>query len=84
MKEFENPATDFKMQPPTYAEVTNVIMKMKSSASPCPLDQISVIVFKKCLVLCSRLTNILQTACTEKTFPYLWNSGVLAYKKGDA
>ena len=28
MKEFENLTTDFNMQPPTYAEVTNVVMKM--------------------------------------------------------
>ena len=76
MKEFENPTTDFTMQPSTYAEVSKVIMKMKSLASPCPLYQISVIAFKKCLVLHSRLTNILQTACTAKTFPDVWKSGV--------
>ena len=49
MKGFENPTTDFNMQLPTYAEVTKVIMKMKSSASLYPLDQISVIAFKKSL-----------------------------------
>ena len=59
MKEFENPKTDFNMQPPTYADVTKFIMKMKSSASPCLLDQVSVNTFKKCAILRSRLTNIL-------------------------
>ena len=38
MKEFENTATDLNMQPPTNAEFTKVIMKMKSQASRCPLD----------------------------------------------
>ena len=34
----------------------------------------------------SQLTNILQTAWTVKTFPYVWKSGVtvLQYKKADA
>ena len=61
-------------------------MKMKSSASPFPLDQISVVAFNKCPILRSHLTNILQTAWTAKTFPDVWKSGVtvLAYKKGDA
>ena len=86
MKEFENPTTDFNMQQHTYAEGTKVFLKMKSSASPCPLDQISVIAFKKCPVLRLRLRNILQTAWIAKTFPDLWKSQVtvLVYKKGDA
>ena len=86
VKEFENPTTDFNMQPPTHAEVTKVIMKMKSSAPPSLLDQISVIAFRKCPVLRLRLTNILQVAWTAKTFLDVWKSGVtvLAYEKGDA
>ena len=86
MKELENPTTDFNMQLPTYVEAAKVIMKMKSSVSPCPLDQISVIAFKKSPVLRSLLANILQTAWTAKTFPDVWKSEVslLAYKKGDA
>ena len=86
VKEFENPTTDFNMQPPTHAEVTKVIMKMKSSAPTCLLNQINVITFKKCPVLRSHLTNILQVAWTAKTFLDVWKSGatVLAYKKGDA
>ena len=86
MREFENPAYDFKIQPPTFAEITKFIMKMKFSASPRPLDQISVITFKKCPVLTSRLKNILQTAQTVNTLHDVWNSGVtvLEHKKGIA
>ena len=83
MKEFEKSTIDFNMQSRSYAKVTKVSMKMKSSASPCPLDQISVIAFKKCPALRSRLANILQRAWSAKTFPDDWKSGatVLAYKK---
>ena len=71
MKEFANLTTDFNIQPTAYAEGIKVLLKMKSSTSPCPLDQISVIAFKKCPVLRSRLINILQTAWTAKIFENL-------------
>ena len=45
---FESPQTPFNLDPPTYQEITNVIRKMKPSGSPCPLDQISIICFKRC------------------------------------
>ena len=82
IKKFENSTTDFNMQPPTSVEITKVIMKTKLSPSPCPLDQVSAITFKTCPVLRSHLTNILQTALTEKTFLDVWESGVtvLTYK----
>ena len=58
---------------------------MKSSASLSPLDQISVIAFKKCPILRSHLTKIIQLAWKIRTFPKAWKSSVivLAYKKGD-
>ena len=31
-----------------YKEITKIIFKMKSSTSPCPFDQISIIVLIKC------------------------------------
>ena len=37
------PKIPFDICPPTYQQVTTVIRKMRSSASPCPLDQISII-----------------------------------------
>jgi len=38
----------FNESPPTYQEVARAVRRSKSKASPCPLDQISVIAFKKC------------------------------------
>ena len=41
-----DPEVQFNLDPPTYQQITNVIRKMKSSGSPCPLDQLSIISFK--------------------------------------
>ena len=40
----------------------NIIRKMKSNGSPCPLDQILVIAFKRSVYLHSYLTKIIQVA----------------------
>ena len=59
-------------------------MKMKSEASPCPLDQISVIPFKKCSNLRKFLWIIISSVWTRAEFPKAWKQGILihAYKKG--
>ena len=76
---FKDPAINFNLEPPTYAEITKIISKMKSSASPCPLDQVGVIAFKKCPILRSHLTKIIQLAWKAKTFPKPWKSGVTVF-----
>ena len=84
MRSLNEPSFDFKLEAPTYGEITKVIMKMKSSASPCPLDQISIIAFKKCPYLRTHLWKIISTAWTRGEFPTTWKRGVtiLAHKKG--
>ena len=37
----------FNLSPPTYQEITRIIKRVKSSGSPYPLDQISIICFKR-------------------------------------
>ena len=37
----------FQTTPPTYAQITSIVRKMKSKGSVCPLDQLSIIPFKK-------------------------------------
>ena len=83
MKKLNEPTTNFNLETLSYAEITKIIMKMKSSPSPCPNDAICIIAFKKCLILRSHLVKIIQTAWREKTFPKIWRSGVtvLAHKK---
>ena len=61
-----------------------MIFKMKSSSSPCPLDQVSIIVLKKCPFLRTYLWRIISASWNRGDFPTVWKQGitVLAYKKG--
>ena len=73
MKAIKNPTINFDLEPPTYAELAKIISKVKNSSSPCPLDQVSVIAFKKCPIPLSHLTKIIQLAWKARTFPKAWN-----------
>ena len=56
---------------------------MKSNGSPCPLDQILVIAFKRSVYLRSYLTKIIQVAWCNRTIPEAWKRAVtiLIHKK---
>ena len=85
MKKLNEPTLNFNLETPSYAEITKIMMKMKSSASPCPNDAISIIAFKNVQYCDSHLVKIIQTGWKGKTFPKIWRSGVtvLAHKKND-
>ena len=51
MKQLEEPMKDFDIKPPTYNEINKIIMKMNSSGSSCPIDQVSRLMLKKCPLL---------------------------------
>jgi len=53
------PTVSFICEPPSYEKVARVIRRMKASGSPCLLDQISVICFKRCPFLRTAITIIL-------------------------
>ena len=78
------PTTKFDQSPPTYKEITKVIQRMKTSGSPCPLDQISIICFKRCPYLRTYLLEICKAAWNSKTMPKQWQRAVtiLIHKKG--
>ena len=80
---FTAPKTPFNLDPPTYREITNVIRKMKPSGSPCPLDQISIICFKRYPYLRSYLTEIINTAWSAGVVPSEWKRActILIHKK---
>ena len=83
MKTLNEPSHSFNLDPPSYRELTKVIMKMKSGASPRPLDQISVIPLKKCPHLRIFLWRIISSAWTRAEFPEAWKQEmpILASKK---
>ena len=43
-----SPEKTFDSNPPTKAEISQIFKRMKTSGSPCPLDQISIICYKRC------------------------------------
>ena len=80
---FDPPSSSFNTKPPTYGEVTNVIKRMKSSGYPCPLDQISILVFKHCPHLRSYLTAVLEQVWESGKIPEVWKKAttILIHKK---
>ena len=77
-----DPSIPFNQSPPSYEKVTNVIRRMKSSGSPCPLDKISIICFKRCPYLRSFLTDIISHIWESGQIPAEWK--ILVHKKGSS
>ena len=82
---FAPPKVPFSLDPPTYQQVTNIICKMKSSSSPCPLDQLSSICFEHCPYLRSYVTNLIREIWKSQAVPTIWKKActILIHKKGD-
>ncbi|XP_028412518.1 uncharacterized protein LOC114535400 [Dendronephthya gigantea] len=80
-----NPLIEFDLQPPNYQQTTNIIRKMKTSGSPCPLDQISIICFKRCPYLRTYLTELIQAVWLSGSVPDEWKKActILIHKKND-
>ena len=77
---------EFNMECPTYREISKIIRKMKSRGSACPFDQISIIAFKRCPILRTRLWRIICQCWTEKSIPSVWKhaAAILIHKKDTA
>ncbi|ESO10095.1 hypothetical protein HELRODRAFT_167947 [Helobdella robusta] len=56
------PSKPCNTNPPGYNEISSIIRKYRTRSSPCPLDQISIIPFKKCLILRTILQQLLRIA----------------------
>ena len=81
---FPPPEEKLASNPPTYAEIIQIIKIMKASGSPCPLDQISIICCKRCPYLRSYLTAIIAEIWKKKVIPPIWKKAIiiLIHKKG--
>ena len=67
-----------------YQDITQIFMGMKLSGSPCSLDQISIICFKRCPYLRSFILNVCTEVLTSNTLPVQWTKAVTIFihKKG--
>lgn len=85
IKPLHAPEHEFNNSAPSYNEVSKIIEKMKAASSPCPLDQISIICFKRCPFLRSYITRLLQEVWDRKTVPVPWKKAVtiLIHKSGE-
>ena len=79
------PTESFSNQPVTYKKICKVISRMKTSGSPCPLDQLSIICFKRCPYLRSYILKVCNEVIAKNSIPESWKKAVtiLIYKKGD-
>ena len=81
----KTPTYQYDITPPTYQEITKIIRHMKASGSPSPLDQISIIVFKRCPYLRSYLQDVFKKVSCTGQIPSMWKKAltILIYKKGE-
>lgn len=84
MKQLDAPSKVFNLDPPTYREITGIINKLKSSGFPCPHDQMSIIILKRCPILRTVIHRIISKCWRDKVFPSCWKHAftILIYKKG--
>ena len=66
------PISPFDLSPPSYQQITKVVQRIKASGSPCTLDSLSIIPFKRCPYLRSCLTEVFHT---------IWQSGEMKVRR---
>ena len=83
--QFSEPTVPFNQLAPSYGKISKIINRMKSSGCPCPIDQISIITFKRCPYLRTYITLLISEILEKKRIPDIWRKAVtvLIYKKGD-
>ena len=83
MKQYEEPIKDCNIKPPTYNEKKNKIIKMKSSGSSCPINQVSTLMLKKFLILRTIVWKICCYCRENNHFLAKWKNSttILIHKK---
>ena len=84
MKKLYEPLNMFDLKPPIYKETTGIINKLESSGSPCPDDQMSIIILKRCSILRTFIYKIISHCWREPKFLSCWKHAftILIHKKG--
>ena len=84
LPKFNDPSVEFDLSPPTNNKTCKIVKRMEALGSPCPLDQISIIYFKRCSI-CRFVLEICKEVLRRKSIPKSWQRAatILIYKKGD-
>ena len=84
MKKLNEHLNVFDLKKFKYKEITCFINKLKSSGSPCPPDQISITILKRCSILRTFIDKIRSHCWRERKFSSCWKHAftILIYKKG--
>ena len=80
-----DPSKQYDLSPPSYHQSTKFIRRMKASGSPCPIDKISIIPFKRCPYLRSYITDLFHIIWQSGEIPCAWKKActVVIHKKSD-
>ena len=72
------------LKPPTHKEITGIINELKSSGSPCPHDQMSIVILKRYPMLRTFIHKIILHCWRKQKFPCCWKQAftILIHKKG--
>ena len=84
MKKLNEPLNVLDLKPPTYKGITSILTKL--SGSPCPHDQMSIIILKSCPILRTFIYKIISHCWKEWKFPssLKYAFTILIHKKGSS
>ena len=82
----DEPNELFNSEPPSYREITKIVNKMKRSDSPCPHDQMSIIILKRCPYIRTLQHRIITHCWQKQIFPEEWRYAftILIYKRASS
>ena len=79
------PSIPYDLSSPSYQQITKVVRRTRASGSPCPLDTLSIIPFKRYPYLRSYLVESFHIIWQSRETPRVWKKActILIHKKGD-
>ena len=77
MTHLQSPHSECDMSPLRYEEVTRAVKRLRSGASSCPFDPVSILILKNCPILRTHLHKTLQYCWETHSVPKTWNTDSL-------